>query len=115
MGKFSKMVADWLCDESRTVYIGNISLRAPLANVKTLLRKCGKTTKIISPLHNKKKGPNRKTGKGKQKQNFAFVNFRDPAGAKKALMLNGQMVDGKKLKVTMFKRNSSVNNKYTHN
>merc|ERR1712243_99343 len=98
------MGCDWLIEEGLVVYVGNMPISTPFMNVKKLLRTCGKTRKIIMPMHSKKTGPNSKTGKGKRRQNFCFCAFKHPNAAKKALLLNGQVVDGKKLKVVAFKK-----------
>ena len=58
-------------------------------------------------MHDKKRGPNKKTKNGKARQPYAFVQYVKEDAAHQALKLNGHSVGGKKLVVQKFKRTKS--------
>lgn len=73
------------------LFIGNLSFKLSDDDIRELFQKFGTITEVAIPT-------NRETGRPR---GFAFITFETEDGAKKALALDGQEVDGRKIRVSI--------------
>ena len=73
------------------LFIGNLSFKLSEEDIRELFEKFGNITEIAIPI-------TRETGKPR---GFAFITFENEDSAKKALVLDGQEVDGRKIRVSI--------------
>lgn len=73
------------------LFIGNLSFKLAEDDIRELFEKFGSITEIAIPT-------NRETGRPR---GFAFITFEGEDAAKAALQLDGQEVDGRKIRVSI--------------
>ena len=73
------------------LFIGNLSFKLAEDDIRELFEKFGPITEIAIPT-------NRETGRPR---GFAFITFEGEDAAKSALTLDGQEVDGRKIRVSI--------------
>ncbi len=77
--------------QQNKLFIGNLSFKLREEELRDLFEKFGTITEVAIPT-------NRETGKPR---GFAFVTFESEDSAKQALTLDGQEVDGRKIRVSI--------------
>lgn len=76
------------------LFIGNLSFKLSEEDIRKLFEKFGNIIEIAIPI-------NRDPGGSGRPRGFAFVTFDTEAAAKAALKLDGQEVDGRKIRVSI--------------
>ena len=73
------------------LFIGNLSFKLSEDDIRELFEKYGTITEIAIPVNRENQKP----------RGFAFITFEGEDSAKKALALDGQEVDGRKIRVSI--------------
>jgi RNA recognition motif-containing protein len=73
------------------LFIGNLSFKLSEDDIRELFQKFGNITEVAIPINRETRKP----------RGFAFVTFDGEDSAKQALALDGQEVDGRKIRVSI--------------
>ena len=73
-----------------TVFVGNVSFNTDKNSLENVFSQCGNIIEVSIPVDRETRRP----------RGFAFVKFDSEEGAQKALSLDGQLVDGRNIKVS---------------
>lgn len=73
------------------LFIGNLSFKLSEDDIRELFEKFGNITEVAIPINRETRKP----------RGFAFISFEGEDSAKKALTLDGQEIDGRKIRVSI--------------